>query len=79
MYLVEEVLHEGGQADVVIMAMQQKGPRHKAELAKGIVAVLHCLSPLFSHDACHKKQKKKTWSLTNFVSMQFGGKSLIGI
>lgn len=58
MHLVEEVEHKGGETDVVIMTMQQKSARHKAELAKGIVAVLHGLSPLFSHNACHRKQKK---------------------
>lgn len=50
-YLVEEVLHQLGDADVVVVAVDQQHLLQVFELGDGVVAVPRCLAALLTHDA----------------------------
>lgn len=49
-HLVEEVLHEFGDAYVVIVSVDEQHLLEVFELWDGVVAVPHCLTTLLTHD-----------------------------
>lgn len=51
LYLVEEVLHQLGYSDIVVMTVHQQHLLQVLKFRNCIVAVAGCLSSLLTHDA----------------------------